>query len=66
LDSIKDEIWPDVSTDGTAAVAYHPDARKEGDEEGKKGDRTLSSVDLALCIIRSCLLYTRFIPLTLF
>jgi len=46
LDSIKDEMWPDVSSDGTAAaVVYSPDTRKEGDE--KKGDRPLLSVELA-------------------
>jgi len=45
LDSIKDEMWPDISSDGTAAVAYHPEIRKEVDE--KKGDRPMLPVELA-------------------
>jgi len=45
LDSIKDEMWPDISTNGKLAVTYCPDTRKEGDE--KKGDRPVLSVELA-------------------
>jgi len=45
LDSIKDEMWPDISSDGSAAVAYHPVARKEGDE--RENDRPVLPVELA-------------------
>ena len=47
LDGIKNEMWPDISSDDMAAVAYHPDTRKEGDEEGKKGARLVLPVELA-------------------
>jgi len=45
LDSVKDEMWPDISSDGTAAVVYHPVARKEGDE--RENDRPVLPVELA-------------------